>query len=73
MTQYALVKLKENVFDYIPLTFFVEIDITNPKNYTKSMLPVMNAFYALEDIKKKTEKYYLKLDEAKNPLPSADN
>lgn len=55
------------MFDYIPLTFFVEIDISNPKNYSKSMLPFMNAFYALEDIKKKTLKYYVKLDEFKNP------
>lgn len=56
------------MFDYIPLTFFVEIDISNPKNYSKSMLPFMNAFYALEDIKKKTLKYYVKLEEFKNPL-----
>lgn len=31
------------------------------------MLPFMNAFYALEDIKKKTIKYYVKLEEFNNP------
>jgi hypothetical protein len=30
--------MKENVFDYIPLTFFVEIDIGNTKLYAKAML-----------------------------------
>lgn len=53
----------------MPLTFFVEIDISNAKNYAKAMLPFMNAFYALEDIKKKTVKYYLKLEEQKQPSP----
>jgi len=48
MTDFAL-KLKENVFDYIPLTFFVEIDIGNPKFYAKAMLHFFNAFYSLED------------------------
>ena len=55
--------MKENVFDYLPLTFFVEIDINNTKLYAKAMLPFFNSFYALEDNKKKVAKYYLKLDE----------
>ncbi|CDW81438.1 tubulin-tyrosine ligase family protein [Stylonychia lemnae] len=62
LTQYSI-KLKENVFDYIPLTYFVEIDIGNPKYYAKAIMPFMNSFYALEDIKKKTIKYYLKIEE----------
>lgn len=62
MTNYSI-KLKENVFDYIPLTYFVEIDVSNTKYYAKAMLPFMNSFYALEDIKKKTMKYYIKIDE----------
>lgn len=32
LTEYATKKLKENVFDYLPLTFFVEIDIMNAKH-----------------------------------------
>lgn len=47
----------------MPVTFFVEIDIANPKMYSKAMLPFMNSYYALEDIKKKTIKYYVKIEE----------
>lgn len=54
------------MFDYIPLTFFIEIDIANPKLYAKAMVPIMNAFYALDDIKKKTIKYYIKVEETLN-------
>eukprot|EP00347_Sterkiella_histriomuscorum_P015512 403356749 len=65
LTQYSI-KLRENVFDYMPLTYFVEIDdIGKMKGYAKAMLPFMNSFYALEDIKKKTIKYYIKVDEMK--------
>jgi len=46
------------VFDYIPLTYFVEIDIGRATSYGKAMLPFMNAFYCLEDNKKKVIKYY---------------
>lgn len=60
LTEFAL-KYKENVFDYIPITFFVEIDVNNQKQYTKTILPYMNAYYALEDNKKKAMKYFLKL------------
>lgn len=58
--------MKENVFDYLPLTFFVEVDIGNPKQFAKALLSFSNAFYALEENKKKANKYYLKLDEYLN-------
>jgi len=61
MTDYAVGKLRENVFNYIPLTFFVEIDISKTKVFAKAMLPFFNSFYALEDNKKKVMKYYEKL------------
>ena len=64
ITEFSL-KVKENVFDYIPLTFYVEIDISNPKLYAKAMFQFFNSFYALEDNKKKVMKYYLKLEEYK--------
>lgn len=47
----------------IPLTFFVECDLSKQKQYSKSMVQFMNAFYALDDIKKRTKKFYLKLDQ----------
>ena len=56
-------KMKENVFDYIPLTFFVEIDVGTPKLYAKAMIPFFNSFYTLEDNKKKVNKYYKKLED----------
>jgi hypothetical protein len=62
LTEFAI-KMKENVFDYIPLTFFVEIDIGKPKFYAKAMVPFFNSFYALEDNKKKVIKYFLKAEE----------
>lgn len=63
MTDYALTKLRENVFNYIPLTFFVEVDISKTKLFAKAMLPFFNSFYALEDNKKKVQKYYEKVEE----------
>jgi hypothetical protein len=63
LTDYALTRLRENVFNYIPLTFFVEVDISKTKHFAKAMLPFFNSFYALEDNKKKVVKYYEKLDE----------
>lgn len=63
MTEYAI-KIKENVFNYIPLTYFVEVDASNQKSFAKAMLPFMNAYYALEDNKKKATKYFIKYDEA---------
>ena len=59
---YAETKLNENVFDYLPLTFFVEIDARTMKQNSKSMVEFMNAFYALDDISKRTKKFYEKLD-----------
>lgn len=63
LTDYALNRLRENVFNYIPLTFFVEVDISKTKHFAKAMLPFFNSFYALEDNKKKVVKYYEKLEE----------
>ena len=60
---YALNRLRENVFNYIPLTFFVEIDISKTKMFAKAMVPFFNSFYALEDNKKKVVRYYEKLEE----------
>lgn len=54
------------MFDYIPITFFVEIDISNPKLYAKAMIPFFNAFYALEDNKKKALRYYEKITQDLN-------
>lgn len=62
LTEFSL-KKRENIFDYLPVTFYVEIDIANPKMYSKAMLPYMNSYYALEDIKKKVIKYYIKIEE----------
>jgi hypothetical protein len=63
LTDYALNRLRENVFNYMPLTFFVEVDISKTKLFAKAMLPFFNSFYALEDNKKKVVKYYEKVDE----------
>ena len=63
LTDYALTKLRENVFNYIPLTFFVEVDISKTKHFAKAMLPFFNSFYALEDNKKKVLRYYEKVEE----------
>lgn len=66
MTDYAVTKLKENVFNYIPLTFFVEIDISKTKVFAKAMLPFFNSFYALEDNKKKVTRYCEKVEDFLN-------
>lgn len=66
LTDYALTRLKENVFNYIPLTFFIEIDMVKNKVLAKAMLPFFNSFYALEDNKKKVVRYYEKLEEYNN-------
>jgi hypothetical protein len=63
LTDYAVSRLRENVFNYIPLTFFVEVDISKTKVFSKAMLPFFNSFYALEDNKKKVMKYYEKLED----------
>ena len=60
MSFYSSEKLNENVFDYLPLQFFVECDISKQKQYSKSMVQFMNAFYTLDDIKKRTIKFYQK-------------
>jgi hypothetical protein len=62
ITDFAIRKLRENPFDYIPITFFIEdLDFSNNKSYAKAMIPFSNAFYGLESKKKKTIKYYKKL------------
>jgi hypothetical protein len=62
MSQYSSEKLNENVFDYLPLTFFVECDMSKQKQQSKNMVNYMNAFYALDDIKKRTRKFFNKVD-----------
>lgn len=54
--------MKENVFNYMPLTFFIEVDISKTKLFAKAMQPFFNAFYALEDNKKKVDKWYDNLE-----------
>lgn len=66
LMEYAVTRLKENVFNYVPLTFFVEIDISKTKLFAKAMVPFFNSFYALEDNKKKVVKYYEKLEDFLN-------
>jgi hypothetical protein len=63
LQDYALTRLRENVFNYIPLTFYVEVDISKTKQFAKAMLPFFNSFYALEDNKKKVVKYYERVEE----------
>jgi len=46
----------------MPLTFFVEADMSKQKQYSKSMVQFMNAFYALDDIKKRVKKYFNRID-----------
>jgi hypothetical protein len=66
LTDYALTRLRENVFNYLPLTFYVEIDTSKPKLFAKAMVPFYNSFYALEDNKKKVVKYNEKIEEFMN-------
>ena len=63
LTDYSLNRLRENVFNYMPLTFYVEVDISKTKLFAKAMVPFFNSFYALEDNKKKVLRYYEKVDE----------
>ena len=59
MTQYSTNKLKENVFDYLPVTFFVEgYSLNAAPHANKAMTQFINSFYALEDIKKRTAKFF---------------
>ena len=57
ITDYAVKKLKENPFDYIPITFYIEeVDFSNNKNYAKALMPFITAFYALDNKKNKVMK-----------------
>lgn len=58
-------KLNENVFDIVPLTYFIECDFKSQKQYSKTMVQFMNAFYALDDIKKRTTKLFTNIDDLK--------
>lgn len=49
------------MFNYIPLTFLVEIDVSKTTMFAKAMVPFFNSFYALEDNKKKVSRYFEKL------------
>lgn len=62
MSRYASEKLNENVFDFLPLQFYVECDLTKQAKFSKELVPFMNAYYALDDIKKRTKRYYNKID-----------
>lgn len=43
---------KENVFDYVPITFYVEMpDVSKEAAYNTSMQPFINYFHALEENK----------------------
>ena len=64
MSRYSGEKLNENVFDYLPLTFFVEVD---RNRNSREMVKYMNAFYALDDVKKRTRRYYDKRDGKVDP------
>ena len=47
----------ENIFDYIPITFFVQIESGNPKHYISVMHPFLDVFKAIEDSKPSMYKY----------------
>ena len=72
LCNYAL-KLRENPFDYTPLTYYIEVDITNQKSYAKMIHPFVNAFYALEDNKKKAARYFQRLEEVQNDRVALDD
>jgi hypothetical protein len=40
----------------------VECDLSKQKQFSKNMVEYMNAFYALDDIKKRTRRYFNKID-----------
>ena len=68
LTQYSTNKLKENVFDYLPVTFFVEgYSLNAAPHANKAMTQFINSFYALEDIKKRTARFF----EQKDKKPSS--
>ena len=47
------------MFDYLPITFFVEgFSINSAPHANKAMTNFINSFYALEDIKKRTSKFF---------------
>ena len=46
----------------MPLTYFVECDLSKQKQFSKSMMQFMNAFYALDDFKKRAKKLYEKIE-----------
>ena len=73
MSRYSIEKLNENVFDYMPLTFFVECDLSKNKQYSKNMVQYMNAFYALDDIKKRTRRYFNKIDGIQDDKDDGEN
>lgn len=55
--------LRENVFDYMPVTFFLEIDNSlSTKVFNAAFMPFTSFYYALEDNKKKVQKFYSKLE-----------
>ena len=59
LTQYSTNKLKENVFNYLPVTFYVEsYSLSAAPHANKAMTQFINSFYALEDIKKRTTKFF---------------
>jgi len=62
VSKYCSEKVNENCFDFLPLTYFIECDLQKQKQYSKSMVQFMNAFYALDDIRKRTKKFYDKID-----------
>lgn len=62
MVAYCSNKIHENVFDFMPLTFFVEADFKVQKQYSKEMLDFINAFYALDDVKKRARRLFSRMD-----------
>ena len=59
LTQYSTNKLKENVFNYLPVTFYVEgYSLSAAPHANKAMTQFINSFYALEDIKRRTAKFF---------------
>ncbi|CDW72701.1 tubulin-tyrosine ligase family protein [Stylonychia lemnae] len=59
MSKFAM-KLKENVFNYIPITFFIEVDSMNLKQFNMQLTQFNGFYYTLEDSKKKVLKFWTK-------------
>ena len=56
------------MFDYLPVTFFVEgYSLNAAPHANKAMTQFINSFYALEDIKKRTARFF----EQKDKKPSS--